>query len=384
MVFSRYGSLFNVLMFTLALILIVNSAQANGYEVYPQRNRYAPQYPTRYAQSSSRGYNEPAFSIRDNLRSFEKNTESTQEVDIQEKLDNSDLAADLDESAVSKIGSGPTHHVGPAHVSTAHVGPAHVAPAHVAPTHRVAPVHVAPRPHHVKVIEPVAAPVVVETKASAEKPIIDPFKDEEAEVIASEEFAFETEIERENGVGSSRTANVDATGFHSVNLNLCPCQDDVMIAAPVQFFEHGDETKERPGIWMWLMLALFLIGLILIAILLALFYQRKPVIPTKKFVIERKNDAEDDDEIEREIQRQLEAKINAQREPVQQQHQEVEQKLAHEILPAQASPDGSSSKKIVKKRIVKMMKDGKLVAEKEEILDEEGNVLKTQIRKQED
>ena len=34
-----------------------------------------------------------------------------------------------------------------------------------------------------------------------------------------------------------------------------------------------------------------------------------------------------------------------------------------------------SSKKVVKKRIVKMMKQGKLVAEKEEILDEEGNVI---------
>ena len=36
---------------------------------------------------------------------------------------------------------------------------------------------------------------------------------------------------------------------------------------------------------------------------------------------------------------------------------------------------GGSSKKVVKKRIVKMMKQGKLVAEKEEILDEEGNVI---------
>lgn len=40
-----------------------------------------------------------------------------------------------------------------------------------------------------------------------------------------------------------------------------------------------------------------------------------------------------------------------------------------------------SSKKVVKKRIIKMMKDGKLVAEKEEILDEEGNVIKTQMRR---
>jgi hypothetical protein len=35
----------------------------------------------------------------------------------------------------------------------------------------------------------------------------------------------------------------------------------------------------------------------------------------------------------------------------------------------------------VRKRIVKMMKQGKLVAEKEEILDEEGKVIKTQLRK---
>lgn len=42
---------------------------------------------------------------------------------------------------------------------------------------------------------------------------------------------------------------------------------------------------------------------------------------------------------------------------------------------------GGSSKKVVRKRIVKMMKQGKLVAEKEEILDEEGNVVRTQLRK---
>jgi|JI9StandDraft_1071089.scaffolds.fasta_scaffold98355_2 hypothetical protein len=38
---------------------------------------------------------------------------------------------------------------------------------------------------------------------------------------------------------------------------------------------------------------------------------------------------------------------------------------------------GGSSKKVVRKRIVKMMKQGKLVAEKEEILDEEGKVIRT-------
>lgn len=49
----------------------------------------------------------------------------------------------------------------------------------------------------------------------------------------------------------------------------------------------------------------------------------------------------------------------------------------------QRSSRGSgSSKKVVKKRIVKMMKQGKLVAEKEEILDEEGNVIRTEIRKE--
>ena len=49
----------------------------------------------------------------------------------------------------------------------------------------------------------------------------------------------------------------------------------------------------------------------------------------------------------------------------------------------QRSSRGSgSSKKVVKKRIVKMMKQGKLVAEKEEILDEDGNVIRTEIRKE--
>ncbi|CAI2378651.1 unnamed protein product [Moneuplotes crassus] len=47
-----------------------------------------------------------------------------------------------------------------------------------------------------------------------------------------------------------------------------------------------------------------------------------------------------------------------------------------------SSRGSGSSKKVVKKRIVKMMKQGKLVAEKEEILDAEGNVIRTEIRKQ--
>ncbi|CAI2379529.1 unnamed protein product [Moneuplotes crassus] len=47
-----------------------------------------------------------------------------------------------------------------------------------------------------------------------------------------------------------------------------------------------------------------------------------------------------------------------------------------------SSRGSGSSKKVVKKRIVKMMKQGKLVAEKEEILDAEGNVIRTEIRKE--
>jgi hypothetical protein len=49
----------------------------------------------------------------------------------------------------------------------------------------------------------------------------------------------------------------------------------------------------------------------------------------------------------------------------------------------QGSSRGSgSSKKVVKRRIIKMMKQGKLVAEKEEILDEDGKVIRTEIRKE--
>ena len=97
--------------------------------------------------------------------------------------------------------------------------------------------------------------------------------------------------------------------------------------------------------------------------------KRKPM-PKKQrnFVIEKRTAEHDEDEIEAEIARQLEARRNS---PERQTYSNQAQNV---------SP--GSSKKVVKKRIVKMMKDGELVAEKEEILDEEGNVLKTQMRRE--
>lgn len=167
--------------------------------------------------------------------------------------------------------------------------------------------------------------------------------------------------------------------------------------------------------------------------------------PKKKFVIEKRTKEEDEQEIEREIARQLEQRVQANRRDqpaaqpqaqTQPQAQYQAQAQAQAQAPAApreerkveaqaqsrapvpepaatsteaalaaaasqaqqrpASPGGSqgsadrqrssrgsgSSKKVVKKRIVKMMKQGKLVAEKEEILDEEGNVIRTEIRKE--
>lgn len=167
--------------------------------------------------------------------------------------------------------------------------------------------------------------------------------------------------------------------------------------------------------------------------------EKKPESPQKKFIIEKKTKEEDEEEIEREIARTLQARVDANKreqvsrapEPapvavIREEEKKVEaqaqaqvQALAQSQAQAQAqvqaarqevasavqenknkvlqeSPGGSqnsdgrqrssrgsgSSKKVVKKRIVKMMKQGKLVAEKEEILDEEGNVIRTEIRKE--
>lgn len=131
-----------------------------------------------------------------------------------------------------------------------------------------------------------------------------------------------------------------------------------------------------------------------IALLLCLTIRKKeaiqPVKPLKNFVIEKKTNEHDEEEIEREIQSQLQARQGARnmneikkQEPVP---LSAEPKLNYAPQIVEFSNDNqenpSSKKKVVKKRIVKMMKDGKLVAEKEEILDEEGNVLRTEIRKE--
>lgn len=76
----------------------------------------------------------------------------------------------------------------------------------------------------------------------------------------------------------------------------------------------------------------------------------------------------DENEINREIDNQLKNRVNANMNQAQNP-------------PNEGKAPNSSSKKVVKKRVVKMMKDNQLVALKEEILDEDGNILKTYVRK---
>ena len=164
----------------------------------------------------------------------------------------------------------------------------------------------------------------------------------------------------------------------------------------------------------------------------------QPESPKRKFVIEKQTQEENEEEIEKEIARQLKQRVEARGSSPDKKVVEEEKKIEtqvereeREVVKAQvvegaamgagaagveaaeakevekspkpqakqdrpASPGGSqrssgrrgssrgsgSSKKVVKKRIVKMMKQGQLVAEKVEILDEEGNVIRTEIRKE--
>jgi len=236
----------------------------------------------------------------------------------------------------------------------------------------------------------------------------------------------------------------EPTEIHHVKLGMCPCKA-VAINEPVMFAEAGEGAAAAAFPW-WLLPLLMLLLLLLamlLAWLLCWHRRRKEVVaapikhesPKKKFVIEKRTKEEDEQEIEREIARQLEQRVQANRRDqpggqVQPQAQPQAQAaappkeerkveaqaqsrapvpepaatsaaatLAAAASQAQqrpASPGGSqgsadrqrssrgsgSSKKVVKKRIVKMMKQGKLVAEKEEILDEEGNVIRTEIRKE--
>lgn len=180
------------------------------------------------------------------------------------------------------------------------------------------------------------------------------------------------------------------TYLHDVNLNMCPCQEEV---EAVQFFEETGEERKYTGTFPWWLLPLILLGLLLLAALLALLLcsqrHKKEIVQKKvrNFVIEKQTKEQDEEEIEKEIERQLKQRVDAKRnsqgeevkvaEPVQQ----VEAARPQHSAERGRSSRGSSSKKVVKKRIVKMMKEGKLVAEKEEILDEDGNVLSTHIRK---
>lgn len=106
----------------------------------------------------------------------------------------------------------------------------------------------------------------------------------------------------------------------------------------------------------------------------------KPMPPRKIICIERKVAEEDADEIERQIEDQLAAR-KVQKEALQANPPApVERKTYSNQAPPNNEKATSSSKKVVKKRVVKMMKDGQLVGEREEILDEDGNVIRAQAR----
>jgi hypothetical protein len=220
-------------------------------------------------------------------------------------------------------------------------------------------------------------------------------------------------------------ATAEPTEIHHISLGMCPCKA-VSTVTPLAFLQE-DSTHSYAGEFPWWLLPLMLLGLLGLAMLLAYLLcagrkKRETVVkqvkqdsPKKKYVIEKKTKEEDEEEIEKEIIRQLETRVKAKSPPRNVLQEEVKKVVIEEKkeirAPAPApvpmtggaavtntrpeSPGSSqrsagkrssrgsgSSKKVVKKRIVKMMKQGKLVAEKEEILDEEGNVIRTEIRKE--
>lgn len=202
-------------------------------------------------------------------------------------------------------------------------------------------------------------------------------------------------------------------------------------------------TEAKAGLAWWI-LPLILLGLLLCLIVLCCIFcaarkkeneqqpirQEKPHVltavppqlpqvveePERKFVIKRKLDEEDEAQVDAEIAAHLKS-VALQKEKQMRSEEEEKKKIEEESKSIQrqrgasnheaagsddgrasvksgrsgrssrspgsrgSGSQGGSSKKVVRKRIVKMMKQGKLVAEKEEILDEEGKVIRTQLRK---
>ena len=128
-------------------------------------------------------------------------------------------------------------------------------------------------------------------------------------------------------------------------------------------------------------------GFLSIATVLAWLYERKPRILNKKYVIENKPKKGDDEAIiEAEIERQLQENM-AKRQQETNQIKISENEMVSSPAPVENSQSltenldkESSEKKVVKKRVVKMLKAGEIVAEKEEVLDKEGNVVQVNIR----
>jgi len=373
MAFNRYARDFGVLWVAFIGVFVILGAK--GYK----RNmdtRYPSINIDGYSSSTYRRVNEPAFSIKNNLKSLERNFNLYLYDQSDNDISSSDIFKGLENNAISFAGG---------QQQTVHEPRAAIVPI---PAHTPRPVHVVePRPHHAVKVEPAS-----EQKEES-KSTIDPFKDKEAKEKADKEEKYMdvTKLEAEEKEHNLRCHSENPTGYHNVNLNLWPCKE-VAAAAPLQFFEHGDEKKYR-GAFIWWLLPLIIFGLLLIAILLALFFwQKRPSLqPRKKFVIEKRTKEEDEDDIEAEIQRQLKAKAESQaprkileeikREDIDAGSSGPPEKETYLASNVNNIPGETSSKKVVKKRIVKMMKDGKLVAEKEEILDEEGNVLRTQFKK---
>ena len=206
----------------------------------------------------------------------------------------------------------------------------------------------------------------------------------------SRHVAVEKPIEKEVIVEEVVEHNIlchnDPTYIHDVDVHECNCPAAVAAVAPIAFAELTEEERKYTGVFPWWLFPLILLGLLLIALLLFCTMRKAKKVEIKKpqrtFAIEKINKEQDEAEIEAEIEAQLQARrkasqLEANRDEEVREIVEEKQVYSNE---AQNQTPGSN-KRVVKKRIVKMMKQGELIAEKEEILDEEGNIIKTQMKK---
>ena len=198
---------------------------------------------------------------------------------------------------------------------------------------------------------------------------------------------LETEIEH------NLRCHEDPTYIHDVNFKNCDCLNAAAVpGAPIAFAEITDEERKYTGVFPWWLFPLILLGLLLIGILLCCTMRKKrqkeEVVVEKKreFSIQREVREQDEQEIEAEIERQLVERRSASmaKRHSEGQKEGYEQRQTYSSqAQGQTEVSPTSSKKIIKKRVTKMMRHGEVVGQREEILDEEGNVLKSQIVNQE-